>query len=88
MKKLKLKKGKPTVVCHTQWQTMEDGSLRSGNVLIRCDTRTPHERWSIYRVESDGSLTKVHPASRPWAYSKPGQAKIGAARLLKPVEAS
>jgi hypothetical protein len=92
MKPLKLKHGEPTVVRHNEWQKMEDGSFRSGNVLIRCDVRTPFgahtfETWFIYRVDARGKLTKVHPKSRPWGYGHAGQAKIGASHLAEPVEA-
>jgi hypothetical protein len=91
LKPLELKKSAPTVVRHNDWQKMEDGSFRCGNVLIRCDERTPYgghtfERWQIYRVDEDGRLVRVHPKSRPWAYGSAGQAKIGASHLSKPVE--
>ncbi len=92
MKLLQFKKLAPVVVNPNDWSEQEDGSLRCGNVVIRCDERTPHggytfERWHIYRVESDGKLTRVHPKSRPWGYGHAGQAKIGASRLVKPVDA-
>ncbi len=91
MKPLKLKHLAPVVVRHCDWKEMEDGSLRCGNVVIRCDKRTPYgghtfETWHIYRVESTGKLTRVHPKSRPWGYGHAGQAKIGASHLTQPQE--
>ncbi len=91
MKPLKLKYGAPVVVRRCDWQEMEDGSFRCGNVLIRCDERTPSggyvfQKWNIYRVEENGTLTRIHPKSRPWAYGHAGQAKIGAAKMMEPVD--
>ncbi len=91
MKQLQLKKLAPVVVNLNDWSEQEDGSLRCGNVVIRCDERTPYggytfERWHIYRVETDGKLTRVHPKSRPWGYGRIGGAKIGASRLANPQE--
>ena len=91
MKPLKLKTLRPVVYRRNDWKEQEDGSFRCGNVLIRCDERTPYggytfERWRIYRVETTGKLTLVHPKSRPWGYGSAGAAKIGASHLSKPVE--
>lgn len=90
MKPLELKRGEPTVVRHNHWRVQEDGSLRCGNVVIRCDRRERYgeyvfERWHIYRVDG-GRLTRVHPKSRPWGYGSSGAAKIGASRLGEPQE--
>ncbi len=92
MKPLKLKKLAPIVVRHNDWNEQEDGSLRCGNVLLRCDDvyyigDYRCERWYIYRVEVDGKLTRVHPKSRPWGYGHSGAAKIGANLLRTPVAA-
>lgn len=91
MKPLRLKAGPPKVVRANAWLEQEDGSFRCGNVLIRCDERTPcgghaFERWHIYRVEPDGRLTRVWAKSRPYGYGHAGQAKIGASHIGKPVE--
>lgn len=91
MKPLKLKQLAPVVCRRNDWREQEDGSLRCGNVVIRCDERTPFggytfERWFIYRVEPSGKLTRVHPKSRPWGYGHSGAAKIGASHLSKPIE--
>lgn len=91
MKPLKLKAGPPKVVRVNAWRKQDDGSFRSGNVLIRCDERTPYgghtfERWHIYRVEANGTLTRVWAKSRPYGYGHAGQAKIGASHIGKPVE--
>lgn len=91
MKPLKLEHLKPVVVRHCDWNKQEDGSFRCGNVVIRCDERTPYgghtfERWHIYRVEDGGRLVKVHAKSRPWGYGHAGQAKIGASHIAKPID--
>jgi hypothetical protein len=93
VKPLKLKQTAPTVVRHNDWQQMEDGSFRSGNVVIRCDRREPFgghtfETWNIYRVDGNGRLTRVWCKSRPWGYGHAGQAKIGASHMSKPLEAA
>lgn len=93
MKPLALAAGEPKVVRHNAWQRMEDGSFRCGNVLVRCDEREPFgghtfERWNIYRVEDDGTLTRVWCRSRPWGYGHAGAAKIGASHITKPLEAA
>jgi hypothetical protein len=92
MKPLRLKHLAPVVVRHCDWQEQEDGSLRCGNVVIRCDEREmfgeyEFKRWYIYRVEKNGKMVRVHPKSRPWGYSRAGQAKIGASHLAKPIDA-
>ncbi len=93
MKPLKLKQLAPVHVRRNDWKKQEDGSFRCGNVVIRCDERTPFgdggyvfEKWFIYRVETNGKLTRVHPKSRPWGYGHSGAAKIGASHLGNPVE--
>lgn len=89
MKPLKPAKGRPRVVNPNAWVKMEDGSFRSGNVLIRNDGgEALRSDWRIYRVEADGRLTLVHPKSRPWGYGHPGQAKIGASHINEPQEAA
>lgn len=89
---LKPAKAPPVVVNPNAWTRMEDGSFRSGNVVVRCDERTPFggytfERWHIYRVGRGGELVRVWAKSRPWGYGRAGQAKIGAGRIVAPVEA-
>lgn len=91
MKPLALKQLAPVVVRHNDWKEQEDGSFRCGNVLIRCDKRTPFgghvfESWNIYRVNENGKLTRVWAKSRPWGYGHSGAAKIGASHLSEPVE--
>lgn len=91
MKPLQPAKLAPVVVNPNAWTKMEDGSFRSGNVLIRCDERESFggytfERWNIYRVEENGTLTRIWCKSRPWSYGRSGQAKIGASRIMKPLE--
>lgn len=91
MKPLRFDKAPPAVTNPNAWVRTGDGSFRSGNVLIRCDERTPFggytfERWHIYRMDGKGRLVRVHPKSRPWGYGRAGAAKIGASHLAEPQE--
>lgn len=67
------------------WVAMSDGSFRSGNVVIRNDGGSGiRSDWRIYCVDGVGRLVRVHPRSRPWGYGHAGQAKVGAAHIVKP----
>jgi len=92
MRRVKLKYGAPVVVRRVLWEKQPDGSFRCGNILIRCDERVQDrghvfQKWYIYRVDGD-TLTRIYVKSRPWAYGRAGQAKIGAAKMLEPVDAA
>lgn len=91
MRELKLKKTAPVVVRLNDWNEMEDGSFRCGNVVIRCDSKTSYgghtfETWHIYCVGRGGKLIRVYAKSRPWGYGHAGQAKIGANHLAEPID--
>lgn len=91
MNPLKPKRLKTISVNLNEWTEQDDGSLRSGNVLLKCDEvyfigEYRCERWFIYLVGEAGSIARVSPKSRPWGYGRSGAAKIGAAHLQKPVE--
>lgn len=91
MTPLKPKRLKTVAVNLNEWTEHDDGSLRSGNVLLRCDEvyfigDYRCERWFIYLVGADSRITRVAPKSRQWGYGSSGAAKIGAAHIVKPVE--
>lgn len=76
----------PALVVPNEWAEQPDGSLTSGNVMIRNDGGGPsRERWHIYaRDEDGGGWVRVWCKSRPYGYGHAGQAKIGVTRLSKP----
>lgn len=85
MLELKPKTLKVATIRLNDWVEYEDGSFRSGNVVLRNEGGSRiRADWRIYCVDDRGRLVMVSPKSRPWGYGHVGQAKIGAAHIVKP----
>lgn len=85
---LVVKAGPPAVTAPAEWEARPDGSLRSGNVVIRrgVDPRYSWPVFLLYRVRADGSEVLVWPRSRPWPYCSAGYAKRAARKILNQLE--